>query len=216
MDKEYDFEFKITLLGIFNSGKTCLSHKYAKDEFEEKPKPTIGGAYMQKLILLNKYKIKIHIWDTCGNERFRKMTKFYYRDAHGLIFVLDLTNKFSLEIADYYIKETINYFNIERIICANRCDIEEERKISKEEIKNYELKSNIKIFETSAKTGMNINEAFNYLIYLILKKRANKQILAAFINIFNIYSDLEISLILYPNCKNILEKNIVLIYIKNM
>ena len=79
-------------------------------------------------------------------------------------------------------------------------------KISKEEIKKYELKTNIKIFETSAKTGININEAFNYLIYLLLKKRANQKTLAVFINIFNIYSDLEISLILYPNCRNLLEK----------
>ena len=55
MDEKYDFEFKITLLGINNSGKTCLSHRYTKDEFKENLIATIGGAYMQKLMLLDKY-----------------------------------------------------------------------------------------------------------------------------------------------------------------
>ena len=60
-DKKYDFEFIITLLGNSHSGQTCLSHRYTEDEFEEKPIPIIGAAYKQKLMLLDKYKIKIHI-----------------------------------------------------------------------------------------------------------------------------------------------------------
>ena len=94
---------------------------------------------------------------------------------------------------DYFINEIKKERNDEynSIICANCCDLEEERVITKEEIKNYEQKYNIKIFETSAKSGLNVNEAFNYLIYLILKRKVNC---------------FKFSLFKEPNCKNIFQK----------
>ena len=94
---------------------------------------------------------------------------------------------------DYFINEVKKERNDEydSIICANFCDLEEERVITKEEIKNYEQKYNIKIFETSAKSGLNVNEAFDCLICLILKRKVNY---------------FKFSLIKEPNCKNVFKE----------
>ena len=115
-----------------------------------------------------------------------------------------------MEGLDYFIngvkKEKNNEYD--SIICANYCDLEEERVITKEEIKNYEQKYNIKIFETSAKSGLNINRAFNYLINQMLKRKSNKKVLKSFENWNNIHIDkFKISIFKEANCKNIFNEH---------
>ena len=204
MDKNNEFIFKILLLGSC-SGKTCLLNRYV-DNIYKKNLVAIGIDFKTKIIEFDKYRINLKIWDTVGQERFRNISRQYYKGTDGFIFNFDITYKNTLKELDYYINDVKKERNDEynSIICANCCDLENERVIAKEEINNYEQKYNIKIFETSAKNGLNINEAFNYLIYQILNRKSDKQVLASFKKWSNIQFDkFKILLFKEPNCKNI-------------
>ena len=205
MEKNYDYVFKIVLLGGSYSGKTCLLGRYVDDIYKIYM-PTGEANFKTKSIEFDKHKIKLKIWDTWGSNC--DLAKVYFRSADGIIFNLNINYKNTLKDIDYYINDVKKERNkvYDSIICANCCDFEF-REITKEEINNYEQKYNIKIFETSAKIGLNINEAFNYLIYQILKRKSNKQVLSSFENWSNIQIKYyKISLFKEPNCKNIFKK----------
>ena len=174
VNQDEDFiELKIALIsGLYCVDKTTFLHRFVNNEFVSNHCSTIGGAYKQKIIQFDKYKIRLHLWDTAGGDRFRPMTCLYSRDAHGIIFVCDITISDSLNALTRFI-EDINDCNkdYEGIICATKCDLEEERKITKEELIKYGLSQNMEVFETSAKTGKNINEAFKRLVELIIRKK---------------------------------------------
>jgi small GTP-binding protein len=104
VSKEY--EIKICLLGDVSVGKTSIASRFCKNSFNENYINTIGGAYQQQNIVLNNgAKIKLHIWDTSGQDRFRSMTNLYYRDAQVAILTYDVTNDQSLESLNYWLKE---------------------------------------------------------------------------------------------------------------
>ena len=101
-----EFEIKICLLGDVNVGKTSIASRFCKNSFNENYINTIGGAYQQQNIVLNNgAKIKLHIWDTSGQDRFRSMTNLYYRDAQVAILTYDVTNEQSLDSLNYWLNE---------------------------------------------------------------------------------------------------------------
>ena len=101
-----EFEIKICLLGDVSVGKTSIASRFCKNSFNENYINTIGGAYQQQNIVLNNgAKIKLHIWDTSGQDRFRSMTNLYYRDAQVAILTYDVTNEESLEGLNYWLNE---------------------------------------------------------------------------------------------------------------
>ena len=162
---------KILLLGSSGSGKTHIFNRY----FDRNPEyiiTTIGVSSKTKIIQFDKYKIELQIYDTIGTRRFRDIARNYYKSNDGMIFVCDITDYSSYEDMINFVEEA-NYLNVHYfgIICANKCDLEIERKVTKEEIVSYGLSQNMEVFETSAKTGKNINEAFHRLIELIIRKR---------------------------------------------
>ena len=99
-------EFKIVLLGESGVGKTCIINRYTKEIFEEKVCPTKGALFNSKIIQLDESKesyIKLIIWDTAGQEKYRSMSKLFYKDANAAILVYDITNKKSFnEIKEYW------------------------------------------------------------------------------------------------------------------
>ena len=113
------YEIKIVLLGDINVGKTSIVLRYSKNIFKNHYPPTIGGAYTQKILLLqNGILIKFHIWDTSGQERYRTMSKLYYLDAEAIILVYDISNEESVINLKYWIQEIKNNVNINNIILA--------------------------------------------------------------------------------------------------
>ena len=158
-------EAKIVLLGDVSVGKTSIASRYCKNSFNEHHINTIGGAYQQqKVVLDNGAMIKLHIWDTSGQERFRAMTNLYYRDAQVAILTYDITTESSFASIDFWIKELkYKVENENMILClvGNKCDVgPDDRKISTVRGKNFAQENNMIFYETSAKTGEGIKDLF--------------------------------------------------------
>ena len=164
-EKTKILEAKIVLLGDVNVGKTSIASRYCKNSFNEHHINTIGGAYQQqKVVLSNGAMIKLHIWDTSGQERFRAMTNLYYRDAQVAILTYDITNESTFASIDFWIQELkYKVENENMILClvGNKCDVnQEDRKITNFKGKNYAQENNMIFLETSGKTGEGVKDLF--------------------------------------------------------
>ena len=171
-------EAKIVLLGDVSVGKTSIASRYCKNSFNEHHINTIGGAYQQqKVVLNNGAMVKLHIWDTSGQERFRAMTNLYYRDAQVAILTYDITSESSFASIDFWIQELkFKVENENMILClvGNKSDVsQDERKVSTAKAKNFAQENNMIFYETSAKTGDGIKDLFVTIankVYEQLKK----------------------------------------------
>ena len=165
-EKTKTVEAKIVLLGDVSVGKTSIASRFCKNSFNEHHINTIGGAYQQqKVVLPNGGIVKLHIWDTSGQERFRAMTNLYYRDAQVALLTYDVTSPTSFTSIDFWINELkYKVENDNMILClvGNKCDLpSDDRKVSKIQGENYAKENNLIFFETSAKSGEGITELFN-------------------------------------------------------
>ena len=175
-----ELEIKICLLGDVNVGKTSIASRFCKNSFNENYINTIGGAYQQQNIVLNNgAKIKLHIWDTSGQDRFRSMTNLYYRDAQVAILTYDVTNEQSLESLNYWLNELNDKVEIDdMILClvGNKNDVDASKKrVSTSKGKAFAEEHNMIFFETSAKTGAGVKELFQAIAvkeYELLKEKS--------------------------------------------
>ncbi len=174
-EEKKEHSFKILLLGDTSVGKTCFLKRYTDDTFQDAYLSTIGFDFKFKMVeLKNGKKVKVQLWDTAGQERFRTIAKSYYKGAHGIILVYDVTNQKSFD----NIKNWVNQIKEEAsskvciILIANKID-SDERVVSKVDgealAKNYGLK----IYEASAKENINVTEAFQDLIESINENYSN-------------------------------------------
>jgi small GTP-binding protein len=98
-------QFKIIFLGDAGVGKSSLIHRYNTNSFLDTPEATLGTAFFCKIMMRNGSVVKLNIWDTSGEEKYRAMTPMYYKDADAVILAYDLTDLRSLDGVDYYKKE---------------------------------------------------------------------------------------------------------------
>ena len=174
-----EFEVKICLLGDVNVGKTSIASRFCKNSFTDNYINTIGGAYQQQNIVLNNgAKIKLHIWDTSGQDRFRSMTNLYYRDAQVAILTYDVTNEQSLESLNYWLNELNDKVEIDNMLlclAGNKSDIESsKRQVSTAKGKAFAEEHNMIFYETSAKTGAGVKELFQAIAvkeYELMKEK---------------------------------------------
>ena len=167
MDKEkYDLLFKLILIGDSSVGKSNILSKYLKNEFDENSKATVGVEFGTKNILINGKKIKIQIWDTAGEERYRSITSAYYKGAKGAFIVYDITRKTTFDNIDKWISDLrLNGDkNICIIILGNKSDLIEQRQIQEKDGKKKAEMFKTAFLETSALNGDNIAKAFDELI----------------------------------------------------
>ena len=167
-----DLQYKFLFLGETSVGKTSILLRYTDDSFNSFL-PTVGVDVKYKYIKYEDKKIRLDIWDTAGQERFKNIAKNYFRGANGIVLVFDISNKESLHKLKYWLKDCKPNIDpeTELVIAENKIDLESERVISKESIKEFGEKNNIEIFPTSAKTGEGIDNVFIHLISnLFLKK----------------------------------------------
>ncbi len=166
MEKK-EFLYKILLLGDSSVGKTCFLMRYTDNTFQEIHMSTIGLDYKLKNVQLDDGKmVKIQIWDTAGQDRFRSITKNYYKGAHGIILIYDITNQKTFENVKNWInqikEEVSNKVTI--ILVGNKIDDEDHRVVSTEEGEKMAKEFGLMFFECSAKSGVNIDSTFNELV----------------------------------------------------
>ena len=159
--------YKLLLLGDSTVGKTCFLIKYSDQSFQDIHMATIGLDYRVKTMKLkNNKEVKIQIWDTAGQDRFRSITKNYYKGSHGIILIYDITNRRTFENVQQWIsqirEETSQ--NVVIYLIGNKIDMKEERKVSTEEGKKLADELGLPFMETSAKEGININEVFDDIV----------------------------------------------------
>lgn len=159
--------YKILLLGNSSVGKTSFLLRFCDDKYDPETLTTIGVDYKKKFIKRHDKKIKLHICDTAGQERFRSLAKNQYKNADGIILMYDITNKKSFQdIKDWIssIKDNVDLDKIGLVISGNKKDLEDKREVSEELREKLEEKQNIKVIETSSKDNINVNETFAELI----------------------------------------------------
>ena len=159
--------YKILLLGNSSVGKTSFLLRFCDDKYDPETLTTIGVDYKKKFIKRHDKRIKLHICDTAGQERFRSIAKNQYKNADGIILMYDITNKKSFQdIKDWIssIKDNVDLDKIGLVISGNKKDLEDKREVSEEFREKLEEKQNIKVIETSSKDNININETFAELI----------------------------------------------------
>uniref|UniRef100_UPI00398F5105 ras-related protein Rab-13-like n=1 Tax=Pristiophorus japonicus TaxID=55135 RepID=UPI00398F5105 len=176
MAKAYDYLFKLLLIGDSGVGKTCLIIRFADDNFNSTYISTIGIDFKIKTVDVDGKKIKLQVWDTAGQERFKTITTAYYRGAMGIILVYDITDEKSFENIQNWmksIKENASA-SVERMLLGNKCDMENKRKVLKDKAEKLAKDHGIRFFETSAKSSLNVEEAFESLARDILIKTSKK------------------------------------------
>ena len=180
-EQEAQIVLKLLLLGDSSVGKTSILLKYISNKFDESSISTVGVDYMDKIIDYNKFKIKLQIWDTSGEEKFRTITKNFYRNADGLLVVFDLTKKESYDHIKSWINEAKeNNDKLKTILIGNKLDLKDERIVAIDVAKQFAEKNNLKYIETSAKDGTNINESFQAIIDLLFDGKSSEEILHEF------------------------------------
>ncbi len=168
-----DFTFKLLMLGDASVGKTSLTHRYITGVFVDSPRLTIGVDFFSKKIRLeNNKSVKIQIWDFGGEERFRFLLPTYSKGSNAAFFLYDITSRKTLESLSVWIQIIRkNAGNIPIFLIGSKKDLVDYRQISYEEASQkgdeFLLTHHI---ELSAKTGENVEESFQLLTELLLKK----------------------------------------------
>ena len=168
---DYDKTYQILLLGDTQVGKTCLINRYTNGVFKEEYTSTVGIDFYTKPEEINNKTVQVKIWDTVGQERFRALTPSFLRNAEGVVIVFDVTSQDSFDNVKGWInsiKSNIGENVIPIIIVGNKIDMENMREISKEDGNKTASENGFKYFETSAKTGKGVDEAFKELVNQIL------------------------------------------------
>ncbi|XP_012511475.1 PREDICTED: ras-related protein Rab-43 isoform X2 [Propithecus coquereli] len=160
-DEQYDFLFKLVLVGDASVGKTCVVQRFKTGAFSERQGSTIGVDFTMKTLDIQGKRVKI--WDTAGQERFRTITQSYYRSANGAILAYDITKRSSFLSVPHWIEDVRKYAgsNIVQLLIGNKSDLGELREVTLEEAQglaeHYDILCAI---ETSAKDASNVEEAF--------------------------------------------------------
>ena len=178
-EEEYDFIFKVLLLGNSDVGKSSLILRYVDQVWSDTFVPTIGVDFKVKTLELENKQIKMQIWDTAGQERFRNVISSYFRGSHGIFLIYDITNRDSFKNLENWLIEIEKNAsqNVLKILIGNKSDLVDDREIKKEEGQAFANRNGMKFIETSAKMNTNVNEAFETLAKLMMEFSNEKKTL---------------------------------------
>eukprot|EP00980_Cylindrotheca_fusiformis_P009363 scaffold2047_cov129-Cylindrotheca_fusiformis.AAC.42 len=171
--RDYDYLFKLVLIGDSGVGKSCLLLRFADDAFTESYISTIGVDFRFRTVKIENKTVKLQIWDTAGQERFRTITSAYYRGADGIIMVFDVTSAESFDHVNDWLKE-VNRYAAEgtvKLLVGNKSDRTADKVVTEEQAKEFADELGIPFIETSAKSSKNVEEAFLTMAGELIRQR---------------------------------------------
>ena len=167
-DDEYDYLFKVVLIGDSGVGKSNLLSRFTKNEFNLESKTTIGVEFATKTIEWGDKIIKAQIWDTAGQERYRAITSAYYRGAVAALLVYDITKQHTFQNVEKWLQELKDYAddNIVVMLVGNKTDLANLRAVKTEDAQAFAEENELAFIETSALVSTNVVEAFEQIIQI--------------------------------------------------
>ena len=173
--------FKIILVGESSVGKTSIMKRFIDNKFNNEYQSTISAVNTKKIYRIDNDNIaELNIWDTAGEEKFRTITKQFYKDAHGALLIYDITQKETFNKIDSWLEELVDAAPSDIIIflIGNKIDMDQKREVEYNDGKNFAEKNNISFYEVSAKNGNNIGSTFDILsnkIFQNMKEEENNE-----------------------------------------
>ncbi|XP_062975404.1 ras-related protein Rab-3D [Elgaria multicarinata webbii] len=171
-DQNFDYMFKLLIIGNSSVGKTSFLFRYADDSFTSAFVSTVGIDFKVKTVYRNEKRVKLQIWDTAGQERYRTITTAYYRGAMGFLLMYDISNQESFNAVQDWATQikTYSWDNAQVILVGNKCDLEDDRVIPTEDSKRLADELGFEFFEASAKDNINVKQVFERLVDIICEK----------------------------------------------
>ena len=162
LDECSEYLFKLLLIGDSGVGKSCLLLRFADDTYTESYISTIGVDFKIRTIELEGKVVKLQIWDTAGQERFRTITSSYYRGAHGIIVVYDVTDNDTFNNVKQWLQEIDRYASegVNKLLVGNKSDLVQKKVVDYQVAKDFADQLGIPFLETSAKNATNVEQAF--------------------------------------------------------
>ncbi|KNH06983.1 hypothetical protein XU18_2254 [Perkinsela sp. CCAP 1560/4] len=171
---------KLLLIGDSAVGKSCLLCRFTKNEFDTSNLSTIGIDFKVRYLYIDDLPVKLELWDTAGQERFRSITNAYYRGADGIAVVFDATNRESFKSVEMW-SDNIYRLNSDasenpcfKVLIGNKIDLQDRRIISKADAEDLAKKIDMPYFETSAKNGAGVENAFITFVTEIVREKRKK------------------------------------------
>ncbi|RDX88734.1 Ras-related protein RABA2a [Mucuna pruriens] len=176
-EEEYDYLFKVVLIGDSGVGKSNLLSRFTRNEFCLESKSTIGVEFATRTLEVEGKSVKAQIWDTAGQERYRAITSAYYRGALGALLVYDVTKPTTFENVTRWLKELRDHAdaNIVIMLIGNKTDLKHLRAVATEDAQVYAENESLSFIETSALESTNVEKAFQTIlshIYRIISKKS--------------------------------------------
>ncbi|XP_043091250.1 RAB3D, member RAS oncogene family, b isoform X1 [Puntigrus tetrazona] len=171
-DQNFDYMFKLLIIGNSSVGKTSFLFRYADDSFTSAFVSTVGIDFKVKTVFRNNKRIKLQIWDTAGQERYRTITTAYYRGAMGFLLMYDITNQDSFNAVQDWATQikTYSWDNAQVVLVGNKCDLEDDRLVPTEDSQRLAQELGFQFFEASAKDSINVKQVFECLVDVICEK----------------------------------------------
>ncbi|GER36702.1 RAB GTPase homolog A2B [Striga asiatica] len=177
VDHEYDYLFKIVLIGDSGVGKSNILSRFTRNEFCLESKSTIGVEFATRTLQVEGKTVKAQIWDTAGQERYRAITSAYYRGAVGALVVYDITKRQTFENVQRWLRELRDHAdsNIVIMLAGNKSDLNHLRVVAERDANLFAEKEGLSFLETSALEALNVEKAFQTIlldIYQIISRKA--------------------------------------------
>lgn len=176
LDEEYDYLFKVVLIGDTGVGKSNLLSRFTRNEFNLDSKSTIGVEFATKSIQAEGKTIKAQIWDTAGQERYRAITSAYYRGAVGALLVYSMDQHGTFENVERWLKELRDHAeaNIVVMLVGNKSDLRHLRAVETEEATKFAEDNGLAFIETSALDASGVDTAFQRILTEIYRLQSKK------------------------------------------
>jgi len=169
---EYDYQFKLVMIGDAAVGKSCLLNFFVEGKFRKNSSYTVGVEFGSKTIQVSGKSVKLQIWDTAGQERYRAVTRSYYRGAVGAIVVYDIASKESFDHVTNWVNDarTLARSDTSIILVGNKSDLKDKREVSFMEASRFAQENDVMFIEASALTGEGVEDVFTKLAKVVLNR----------------------------------------------